>query len=503
MSFAMLKKVGINLITAILAFILAVNLLTMAFSILGLRAYLNWMPLALLEVKSGSMEPVISAGDALLVMETPYDELAVGDIVTFHRGEEFVSHQIIGEKNNYFITKGTANNYKDDPIGPEEYCAKVICILPGVGWLLNFLSTPAEILLLAVLLFVLMYGHTILNCLYDKIKKKRAETAGLPFPGVIRRAGARRLLALLAAISIVLVTPFITVAKYTARINAYTAISAASVNFSSNYLSENGNTYFVDGWNGISYTMNLRIKNYSNDLLMNMEDQDLYYGMCVVPVASEGSETYAEYGEAADYTVSVTPNDASILPLTDPDTPYSFPVDWPTENQYGPYILNGSSDMKLEHAFNVHVLSSEAGLAANDQVRFKIFACTSEQNQFFMELFGDFTFKAAESTDFIAETQLCQFPDMPLVTFLLRTNLIDNGSATKNVQFTWNTEKLYLNEFESAAYNIIMNQPENYNKANGTLIMPLQAFSSVTLQFFKIHSADTIDSGDLTAAVIT
>ncbi|NCB52319.1 MAG: signal peptidase I [Clostridia bacterium] len=503
MSFARLKKAGKNSITVILVFVLAINLLTMAFSVLGLREYLNWMPLALLEVKSGSMEPAISAGDALLVLETPYDELAVGDIVTFHRGDEFVSHQIIGEKNNYFITKGTANNYQDNPIGPEEYCAKVIRVLPGVGGLLNFLSTPAEMLLLAVLLFVLMYGRPILNSFYDKVKKKRAKTAEPPSPGMIRRTGVRRLLALLAAISIVSVTPFITVAKYTARINAYTAISAASVNFASNYLSEGGNTYFVDGWNGISYCMNLRIKNYSNDLLMNMEDQDLYYGMCVVPVASEGSETYAEYGEAADYTVSVTPTDASVLPLTDPSTPYSFPADWPTQNQYGPYMLIGSNDIKLEHAFNVNVLSSGAGLAANDKVRFKILACTSEQDQFFMELLGDFTFQAAESTDFIAETQLCQYPNMPLVTFLLRTNLIDNGSATKNIQFTWNTEKLYINEFESAAYNIIMNRPGNYNKANGTLIMPLQAFSSVTLQFFKINSADNIDSGDLTAAVIT
>lgn len=503
MSFKKLKKNGGFLITVILALILIVNLLTISFSALGLREHLKWMPFALLSVESGSMEPVFSVGDALVVEEIPYDDLVIGDIVTFHQGEELVTHQIIGEDNSSLITKGTANNYKDNPIGPEEYCAKVICILPGIGWLLDFLSKPIEMLLMTVLLFVLLYGRPILTSLYERFNKKRAETAEPPLPGILRRTGIRRILALFAAISMVAISPFVTAAKYTARINDYSAISSAFINFSSNYLSEDGNHYDVQGWNGISYFMNLRIKNYSNDLRMNMEDQDLYYGMCVVPVESEGSETYAAYGEAAEYTVSISPKDPSVLPMTAEDTPYSFPDDWPDENQYGPFLLNGSNDTKLEHEFTVQLLSNGAGLAANEKVRFKILACTSAQDQFFMELYGDFTFEVMESTSFIGETLLGQTPNTTLATFLIRTNLIDDGSATKNVMFTWNTDKVYLNEFESAAYNIIMNQPGNYNKTNGTLVIPMQAYSSLTLQFFKTNAEDTLDNEDITAAVIS
>lgn len=499
-----LKKAGKIATEVLLALLLAVNLITMAFSVLGLREPLKWMPVALLSVSSGSMEPVFSAGDGLVVLEIPYDELKAGDIVTFHRGNELISHEIIGKENNRFITKGTANNYQDDPIGPEEYCAKAVCILPHVGWFLDFFSKPLEILLLSVFLTVLLCGRPVLACLYGKIKRKSAETAATatsPAPKNVRGSGRRRVLALFALISVVALMPFITAAKYTARINAFAAISAASISFTSNYLSGNGNDYFVQGWNGTDYTINLRIRNYSNDLLMNMEGQDLYYGLCVVPVSSDGTVTYADYGD--DYTVSVTPKDSSVTPVTGEGVPYEFPTEWPSDNRYGPFLLTGSDDMKLEHQFTVQLTAQEARLAANEKVRFKIFASTSERDQFFMELLVDFTFQVRQSTSFIAEKQIGQSQGATLVTYLIRTNLIDDGSATKNVQISWDTSKLYLNEFESAAFNIISGQPGNYNKTDGTLIMPMQAFSSVTLQFFKISADDTIEATDLTADIIT
>jgi signal peptidase I len=498
-----LRKIGKTTVTVLLAILLGINLLTIILTATGLREPLKWMPIAMLSVKTGSMEPSISAGDAIIVEEAPYDSLAVGDVVTFHRGDELVTHQIIGKDNNSFITKGTANNYHDDPMGPEEYCAKLVLVLPKVGWVLNYLSKPLELFLLTLFLLVLIYGRPALTYLYEKLVEKRGKTEKETNSDVRRKLGFRRALVFLTAMSVVGSVPFMTAAKYVAKLNNYKPLTAGSINFTSNYLSEEGTKYNVKGWNGVSYSMNLRIKDYSNDLLMNMDGQDLYYGLCIEPVESDGSTSYASYGADADYTVSVTPADSALVPLTASDTPYSFPSDWPTNNRYGPYLMSGCDDTKVEHQFVVAVTTSETGLSADEMVRFKILASTSDQNQFFKQLLGDFTFQVRTATNFIGQTQMGQTPNSTLITYTLKTNLIDDGSATKKVKFTWNTSKLYINEFESAAYNIIMNEPSYYSKTDGTLIMPLQAYSSITLQFFKINSEDTIGESDITAAVIS
>ena len=82
MNKAVLKKTGKTVLILILAVIIAVNLLTIAFSCAGLRRQLKWMPCALLSVSTGSMEPAIHQGSLILVYETPYDELKTGDIIT-------------------------------------------------------------------------------------------------------------------------------------------------------------------------------------------------------------------------------------------------------------------------------------------------------------------------------------------------------------------------------------------------------------------------------------
>ncbi len=489
-----LKKIIKKLITAVLVLILSTNLLTLIFSVTGLREPLRWLPFALLTVNSGSMEPIISPGDALLVAEMPYAGLEVGDIVTFHHGGELVSHEIIRKTNNRFITKGSANNYSDEPIGPEEYCAKVILILPDVGWILSFLSKPYELVLISLLLALLLYGHTIINNLYEKVNIKRVKTEDVR--PVKRRTGVRRVLALFAGISCAAVVPFVTAAKYTAKINAYESLLASSINFTSNYLMPEGYDYYIQGWNGTDYHINLCIRNYSNDLLWNKDGQDLFYGLCIIPVEADSGGTYAPYGASNKYTVYVTSQDTTAVS----GAPYTYPESWPASNRYGPYRMSGDSTQKQQQQFSINVTAY--GLAMHDKVKFKIAAATSEQDQFYIELLGSFTLEVKGASGFLNTPVITETKDSALVTCYVSTNLIDDGDAVKDVRFTWDPVRLYINEFEPVTADIIASRPGNYDKTGGTLIVPLQAFSNITLQFFKYDTSYNLKPDDITALLI-
>lgn len=96
-------------------------------------------------VMSGSMEPILPVGSVVLVQPTPYDDIQVGDDISFVVGEEriTVTHRVIekDENSNTLTTKGVANNISDDPIPASAVIGKVIFDIPLVGRLLYFLSS--------------------------------------------------------------------------------------------------------------------------------------------------------------------------------------------------------------------------------------------------------------------------------------------------------------------------------------------------------------------------
>lgn len=78
------------------------------------------LPFQALPVLTGSMEPAIPTGSLAIVMSVRGDELAVGDVITFHhpRGSGgYVTHRIVAIKSTgadrVFTTKGDANALAD------------------------------------------------------------------------------------------------------------------------------------------------------------------------------------------------------------------------------------------------------------------------------------------------------------------------------------------------------------------------------------------------------
>lgn len=147
------KKFGIekilNVVVVTLFIILVLNLMTTKsdklFEIIGFRSY---------TVLSGSMEPEFYPGDMVITKHKSKTDIQVNDIVTFRDNDGvIITHRIIGETLDGYITKGDNNNVEDaDILTPENIIGEVKFSIPKLGYVMTFLSKP---IVLAVEMFLL------------------------------------------------------------------------------------------------------------------------------------------------------------------------------------------------------------------------------------------------------------------------------------------------------------------------------------------------------------
>jgi len=108
-------------------------------------------------ITSGSMSPVISVNDLLIIKG--HDSYKKNDIVTYLSEQgSLVTHRITEVFDGGYITQGDANNVSDGKINKQKILGKVVFVFPGVGWFLKWLTLPAILLILifvALLLWVL------------------------------------------------------------------------------------------------------------------------------------------------------------------------------------------------------------------------------------------------------------------------------------------------------------------------------------------------------------
>ncbi|MGG5314920.1 signal peptidase I [Enterococcus sp. AZ072] len=99
------------------------------------------------------------AGDIVLVKMADGSQVKEGDIVTFQVGEgdRYLTHRMVerldelnGEKGDYIVTKGDANNSKDPPISADRIYGKVAFVIPKMGSVLNFVQENLWLCLVCV-----------------------------------------------------------------------------------------------------------------------------------------------------------------------------------------------------------------------------------------------------------------------------------------------------------------------------------------------------------------
>ncbi len=130
-------------------------------------------------VLSGSMEPTYHVGSLIYVQKTTPETIQVGDPITFVLNEELqvATHRVIkiDAQNQYFYTKGDANNAPDAmPVHFENLLGKPVFTIPQMGYVSSFLNTRSGTILAitaAAVILILVFVPDLLKAA-DRADKK-------------------------------------------------------------------------------------------------------------------------------------------------------------------------------------------------------------------------------------------------------------------------------------------------------------------------------------------
>ena len=120
-------------------------------------------------VLSGSMEPVLSVNDLVLIRES--DSYAVGDIVVYQSGGSLVIHRIEIIDGETVTARGDANNASDAPVPLSAVKGRLVLTIPGLGAVTRILKTWPGVLALL--------GGSLTLLERSRRKEKEADAAEL------------------------------------------------------------------------------------------------------------------------------------------------------------------------------------------------------------------------------------------------------------------------------------------------------------------------------------
>ena len=102
-------------------------------SVSGIRCY---------AVLTGSMEPVLPVGSLLVVVPMSFDELKVGQDITYKTAGGTVTHRIVAidQAARTVTTQGLTNNVADTPVTAENIVGRVHLCLPWMGYPVKILN---------------------------------------------------------------------------------------------------------------------------------------------------------------------------------------------------------------------------------------------------------------------------------------------------------------------------------------------------------------------------
>lgn len=91
-------------------------------------------------IVTGSMEPMIYAGDMVLIKRIAPEEIRIGDVIQYKSENVFIFHRVIEmvhdkKKGTLYRAKGDNNTIADmELIKPEDIYGRVIYTIPKIGW---------------------------------------------------------------------------------------------------------------------------------------------------------------------------------------------------------------------------------------------------------------------------------------------------------------------------------------------------------------------------------
>lgn len=129
-------------------------------------------------IVSGSMEPAIKKGDAIIVKEVPEEEIKANDIISFMQGQTNVTHRIIDitieNGVRKYKTKGDNNNSEDkEKITYEQIEGKYQLKINQFGVVTNILKSKITLMILILIIIVMYVYKSRMENKRQKRKEKR------------------------------------------------------------------------------------------------------------------------------------------------------------------------------------------------------------------------------------------------------------------------------------------------------------------------------------------
>lgn len=154
--FGIIGNIVSKIILILLIILLAVNIYSLVVKSTTSQQFTKIFGYTNAVVISGSMEPSINVDDMVIIKEE--DSYQVGDVITFVQGNNTgTTHRIVEKTDNGFITKGDNNNTEDTALVTEDQIiGKVVCVIPHMGNVFNFLSSPIGLFAISFICFAMV-----------------------------------------------------------------------------------------------------------------------------------------------------------------------------------------------------------------------------------------------------------------------------------------------------------------------------------------------------------
>lgn len=110
----------------------------------------------------------------MVEVNTEFQKLKEGDIITFLQSGEMVTHEIIEVNDNGTVTtRGLATEISDHPVDASNYVGRVVLVLPGLSGFLSMSHGALRKTIWIILFGVILFGPELISKVYDLIYEKR------------------------------------------------------------------------------------------------------------------------------------------------------------------------------------------------------------------------------------------------------------------------------------------------------------------------------------------
>lgn len=132
-------------------------------------------------IMTQSMKPNINAGDVIIIEPKKEEEIKIGDVITFQRKGEFITHRIINieeiDEKKIYITKGDNNNVEDsETITFNEIEGTKVVTIPFLGEVILLFQNKIYIILLVfTILVIYLHNRKVIEKRKMRREKKKIE----------------------------------------------------------------------------------------------------------------------------------------------------------------------------------------------------------------------------------------------------------------------------------------------------------------------------------------